>query len=58
MFKLTKRQVNQKLVPYMSKGKRGPDCKVGLWRIVRAILYRLKTGIIGETWRFAVKNHV
>lgn len=48
MLKLTKRQINQKLVPHLSKGKRGPDCKVGLWRIVRAIMYRLKTG---AQWR-------
>jgi transposase len=48
MLKLSKKQINQKLVPHLSKGKRGPKCKVGLWRIVRAILYRLKTGI---QWR-------
>jgi transposase len=48
MLKLTKRQINQKLVPYLSKGKRGPTCKVGLWRVVRAILYRMKTGV---QWR-------
>ena len=48
MLKLTKRQINQKIVPHLSKGKRGPSCKVGLWRIVRAILYKLKTG---AQWR-------
>lgn len=48
MIKLSKKVINQKLVPHLSKGKRGPECKVGLWRIVRAILYRLKTGI---QWR-------
>ncbi len=53
MLKLTKRQINraanrQKLVPQLSKGKRGPTCKVGLWRVVRAILYRMKTGV---QWR-------
>ena len=48
MVKLSKKVINQNLVPHLSKGKRGPDCKVGLWRIVRAILYRLKTGI---QWR-------
>ena len=48
MLKLTKKQINQKLVPHLSKGKRGPKCKVGLWRIIRAILYRLKTGV---QWR-------
>ena len=25
-------------MPHLSQGKRDPDCKVGLWRIVRAIL--------------------
>ena len=48
MVKLTKKMINKNLVPHLSKGKRGPGCKVGLWRIVRAILYRLKTGI---QWR-------
>ncbi len=48
MLKLTKRQINQNLVPHSSKGQRGPDCSVGLWRIVRAILYRMRTGV---QWR-------
>lgn len=48
MIKVSKKLINQKLVPHLSKGKRGPECKVGLWRIVRAILKRLKTGL---QWR-------
>ena len=48
MLKLTKRQINQNIVPVLSKGKRGPSCKVGEWRIVRAILYRMRTG---TQWR-------
>lgn len=48
MLKLTKRQINQNLAPHLSKGKRGPDCQVGEWRIVRAILYRMRTGV---QWR-------
>jgi transposase len=48
MIKLSKKIINQKLVPHLSKGQRGPKCKVGLWRIVRAILKRLKTG---TQWR-------
>jgi len=48
MSKIGKKVINQKLVPHLSKGLRGPKCKVGLWRIVRAILYRLKTGV---QWR-------
>lgn len=48
MIKVSKKIINQKLVPHLSKGKRGPQCKVGLWRIVRAILKRLKTG---TQWR-------
>ena len=48
MLKLTKRQINQNIVPHLSKGTRGPSCRVGEWRIVRAILYRMKTGI---QWR-------
>jgi len=48
MLKLTKRMINEQLVPHLSKGKRDPACKVGLWRMVRAILKRLKTGL---QWR-------
>ena len=48
MLKLTKRQINQNIVPLLSKGTRGPSCKVGEWRIVRAILYRMRTG---TQWR-------
>ncbi|MEL7124351.1 MAG: IS5 family transposase [Bacteroidota bacterium] len=48
MIKLTKKMINEQLVPHLSKGKRGPSCKIGLWRIVRAILKRLKTGL---QWR-------
>ena len=48
MLKLTKRQINRNIVPLLSKGNRGPRCKVGEWRIVRAILYRMKTGV---QWR-------
>ena len=48
MIKIGKKIINQKLVPHLSKGERGPKCKVGLWRIVRAIIYRLKTGV---QWR-------
>lgn len=48
MLKLTKKMINEQLVPHLSQGKRGPACKVGLWRIVRAILKRLKTGL---QWR-------
>jgi len=32
------------IVPYLSKGKRGNKTGQPLWQIVRAILYRLKTG--------------
>ena len=48
MIKVTKALINRNIVPHLSKGGRGPKCKVGLWRIVRAILYRMKTG---TQWR-------
>lgn len=48
MVKLSKKLINEKLVPYLSKGKRGPKCKFGLWRIIQAILYKLKSG---TQWR-------
>jgi len=34
MLKLTKKITNHHLVPYSSKGKRGPECKVGPWWII------------------------
>lgn len=48
MFKLTKKIINYHLVPHLTKGKRGPECSVGLWRIVRSIVHRVKTG---SQWR-------
>lgn len=48
MLNISKKIINGKFVPHLSKGKRGPKCSVGLWRVVRAIIYRLKTGI---QWR-------
>ena len=44
MFKLTKKIINCELISHLSVGQRGPKCKVSLWRIVRAIFKRLKTG--------------
>ena len=48
MFKFSKKIINRQLVPHLSQGSRGPKIKVGTWRIVRAIIYRLKTGV---QWR-------
>jgi len=48
VIKLSKKIINSQLVPHLSTGKRGPKCKVKLWRIVRAIMQRLKTGV---QWR-------
>ncbi len=48
MLKLTKKIINHHLVPHLSKGERGPKCKVGLWRIVRSIVHCVKTG---TQWR-------
>lgn len=48
MLKVAKAQINRNIAPHLSKGKRDPRCKVGLWQIVRAILYRMKTGV---QWR-------
>ncbi len=44
MLKLKKKVIEAELVPHLSKGSRGSDIMVGTWRVVRAILYRLKTG--------------
>lgn len=33
------------IVQHLSQGRRGPNCSVELWEIVKAILYKLKTGV-------------
>lgn len=33
------------IVQHLSQGQRGPDCRVELWEVVNAILYKLKTGL-------------
>jgi len=44
MLKLKKKVIEAELIPHLSIGSRGPVPAVKTWRIVRAILYRLKTG--------------
>jgi len=46
---LSKDMIEQWVIPHLSKGERGPKPEVGLVDLVRAILYRLKTG---TQWRF------
>jgi transposase len=41
---LSKDMIEQWIIPHLSKGERGPQPEVELADIVRAILYRLKTG--------------
>lgn len=36
--------IQQHIVQYLSQGQRGPECRVELWEIVNAILYKLKSG--------------
>jgi len=48
MLKLRKKVIEAELVPHLSQGSRGPKPLVGTWQIVRAILYRLKTGCQGR----------
>lgn len=42
---LDKSTLNAFIVKYLSKAKRGYVCKVPLWQIVNAILYKFKTGV-------------
>lgn len=42
---MTKAQINEYFVDYLPKEKRGRKISVPKWRIVKAILYKLKTGI-------------
>ena len=41
---LSKGMIERWIVPHLSVGTRGTKVKVETWRIVAAILYRLKTG--------------
>ncbi len=41
---LSKDKIEALIVPYLSEGSRGSEVGVELWRIVWAILYRLKSG--------------
>lgn len=41
---LTKDTIEKWIAPHLSVGRRGTKVKVELWRIVAAILYRLKSG--------------
>lgn len=44
MLKVRKKVIQDTIVPHLSVGSRGPESAVGVWWIVRSILYRLKTG--------------
>ena len=48
MLKLTKKIISRRLVPHLSKGEYGPECRVGLWQIVRSVVHRIKTGKHGD----------
>lgn len=41
---LSKDMIHLHIVQYLSQGSRGPVCRVELWEVVNAILYKLKTG--------------
>ncbi len=42
--KLSKKFITKNLLPYLSQSPLGRKTKVPLWRIVKAIIYRLKSG--------------
>ena len=41
---LSKKFITKNLLPYLSHSNLGRKTKVPLWRIIKAIIYRLKTG--------------
>lgn len=41
---LSKNKIERLIVPYLSRGRRDTKPRVELWRIVAAVLYRLKSG--------------
>jgi len=46
--KLTKKFITNYLLPHLSQTNLGRKTKVPLWRTIKAIIYRLKTG---TQWR-------
>lgn len=42
---LRKGMINNYFLPYLSTARRGYVCKVPLWEVVNAIIYKLKTGV-------------
>ena len=42
--KLSKKFITKNLLPYLSQSKLGRKTKIPLWRIIKAIIYRLKSG--------------
>ena len=42
--KLSKKFITKNLLPYLSQTNLGRKTKIPLWRIIKAIIYRLKTG--------------
>ena len=60
--KLTKKFITHNLMPHLSTTNLGRKPKVKLWKIVKAIIYRLKTGIqwrelpLRQFFSFAIKS--
>ncbi len=44
MEELSKNTIEQWIAPNLSVGRRGTKMQVELWRIIAALLYRLKSG--------------
>jgi transposase len=42
--KLSKKFITKNLLPHLSQTNLGRPLKVPLWRIIKAIIFRLKTG--------------
>ncbi|WP_338815368.1 transposase [Bernardetia sp. Wsw4-3y2] len=51
---LSKKTITENILPYLTQFKKGRKPKVALWRIVKAIIYRLKTG---TQWRNYLSNN-
>lgn len=61
--KLTKKFITHNLMPYLSTTNLGHKPKVKLWKMVKAIIYRLKTGTqwrklpLRQFFGFAIKSY-
>ena len=54
--KLTEKQFNDFILPYLSTGRRGPQCKISLYKVFNYILHLMHTGMQWENLPIATNT--